>query len=68
LVHIQASHNESGERLVTIMGTEEAKQSALHLLYETLEAEKHRQQQMRQTQDSEISQVTSRAEKLELSG
>ncbi|KAK0646574.1 hypothetical protein B0T16DRAFT_329554 [Cercophora newfieldiana] len=41
----KAPHDESGERMFTIMGTAKANETALFLLYENLEAEKMRRQQ-----------------------
>ncbi|KAM7202107.1 hypothetical protein V8F20_004561 [Naviculisporaceae sp. PSN 640] len=41
----KAPHDETGERMFTIMGTAKANESALFLLYENLEAEKMRRQQ-----------------------
>ncbi|KAK4242634.1 hypothetical protein C8A03DRAFT_11243 [Achaetomium macrosporum] len=41
----KAPHNETGERMFTIMGTAKANETALFLLYQTLEAEKQRRQQ-----------------------
>ncbi|KAL0931806.1 kh domain rna-binding protein [Colletotrichum truncatum] len=41
----KAPHDESGERMFTIMGTAKANESALFLLYENLEAEKMRRSQ-----------------------
>lgn len=41
----QAPHDETGERMFTIMGTAKANESALFLLYENLEAEKMRRSQ-----------------------
>ena len=41
---LQAPHDETGERMFTIMGTAKANESALFLLYENLEAEKIRRQ------------------------
>ncbi|KAI0380892.1 hypothetical protein F5Y04DRAFT_87160 [Hypomontagnella monticulosa] len=46
----KAPHDETGERMFTIMGTAKANESALFLLYENLEAEKMRRSQ---TQASE---------------
>lgn len=46
----KAPHDETGERMFTIMGTSKANESALFLLYENLEAEKMRRSQV---QDSE---------------
>ncbi|KAF7563839.1 hypothetical protein G7046_g312 [Stylonectria norvegica] len=40
-----APHDETGERMFTIMGTAKANESALFLLYENLEAEKMRRSQ-----------------------
>ncbi|OLN94040.1 RNA-binding protein rnc1 [Colletotrichum chlorophyti] len=40
----KAPHDDSGERMFTIMGTAKANESALFLLYENLEAEKMRRQ------------------------
>ncbi|KAL6871079.1 hypothetical protein J3F83DRAFT_640463 [Trichoderma novae-zelandiae] len=42
----KAPHDETGERMFTIMGTAKANESALFLLYENLEAEKMRRSQM----------------------
>lgn len=42
---LQAPHDETGERMFTIMGTAKANESALFLLYENLEAEKMRRSQ-----------------------
>lgn len=42
----KAPHDESGERMFTIMGSAAANEKALYLLYENLEAEKTRRQQM----------------------
>ncbi|KAF3801237.1 RNA-binding protein rnc1 [Colletotrichum gloeosporioides] len=41
----KAPHDETGERMFTIMGTAKANESALFLLYENLEAEKMRRSQ-----------------------
>lgn len=41
----KAPHDETGERMFTIMGSAKANESALFLLYENLEAEKMRRQQ-----------------------
>jgi heterogeneous nuclear rnp K-like protein 2 len=41
----QAPHDETGERMFTIMGSAKANETALFLLYENLEAEKMRRQQ-----------------------
>jgi heterogeneous nuclear rnp K-like protein 2 len=41
----KAPHDETGERMFTIMGTVKANESALFLLYENLEAEKMRRSQ-----------------------
>jgi heterogeneous nuclear rnp K-like protein 2 len=41
----KAPHDESGERMFTIMGTNAANEKALYLLYENLEAEKMRRSQ-----------------------
>lgn len=46
----KAPHDETGERMFTIMGTAKANESALFLLYENLEVEKMRRSQ---AQDSE---------------
>ncbi|POS84419.1 putative RNA-binding protein rnc1 [Erysiphe pulchra] len=43
----KAPHDETGERMFTIMGSAKANETALYLLYENLEAEK-----MRRSQDS----------------
>lgn len=42
----KASHDDSGERMFTIMGSAAANERALYLLYENLEAEKTRRQQL----------------------
>jgi heterogeneous nuclear rnp K-like protein 2 len=48
----QAPHDETGERMFTIMGSAKANETALFLLYENLEAEKmRRQQQAAQTSE-----------------
>lgn len=44
----QAPHDETGERMFTIMGTAKANESALFLLYENLEAEKMRRSQVQE--------------------
>lgn len=41
----KAPHDETGERMFTIMGTAKANEQALYLLYENLEAEKMRRSQ-----------------------
>ncbi|KAL2181740.1 uncharacterized protein P884DRAFT_188622 [Thermothelomyces heterothallicus CBS 202.75] len=41
----KAAHDETGERMFTIMGSAKANETALFLLYENLEAEKMRRQQ-----------------------
>jgi heterogeneous nuclear rnp K-like protein 2 len=41
----QAPHDDTGERMFTIMGSAKANETALFLLYENLEAEKMRRQQ-----------------------
>jgi heterogeneous nuclear rnp K-like protein 2 len=41
----QAPHDQTGERMFTIMGSAKANESALLLLYENLEAEKLRRSQ-----------------------
>ncbi|KAK4157235.1 hypothetical protein C8A00DRAFT_40329 [Chaetomidium leptoderma] len=41
----KAPHDETGERMFTIMGSSKANETALFLLYENLEAEKMRRQQ-----------------------
>ncbi|EQL00428.1 KH domain RNA-binding protein [Ophiocordyceps sinensis CO18] len=43
-----APHDETGERMFTIMGTAKANESALFLLYENLEAEKMRRSQVQE--------------------
>ncbi|KAJ3510454.1 hypothetical protein NM208_g15525 [Fusarium decemcellulare] len=43
-----APHDETGERMFTIMGTAKANESALFLLYENLEAEKMRRSQLQE--------------------
>jgi heterogeneous nuclear rnp K-like protein len=42
----KAPHDETGERMFTIMGSAAANEKALYLLYENLEAEKGRRQQI----------------------
>ncbi len=42
----KAPHDESGERMFTITGGPSANEKALYLLYENLEAEKHRRSQI----------------------
>jgi heterogeneous nuclear rnp K-like protein 2 len=42
----KAPHDETGERMFTIMGSASANERALYLLYENLEAEKGRRQQV----------------------
>lgn len=42
----KAAHDDSGERMFTIMGSASANEKALYLLYENLEAEKTRRQQL----------------------
>lgn len=44
----KAPHDETGERMFTITGTAAANEKALYLLYENLEAEKMRRQQVPQ--------------------
>ncbi|KAG5744317.1 hypothetical protein H9Q70_012979 [Fusarium xylarioides] len=44
----KAPHDETGERMFTIMGTAKANESALFLLYENLEAEKMRRSQFQE--------------------
>jgi len=44
----KASHGETGERMFTIMGSAQANEKALYLLYENLEAEKMRRSQQPQ--------------------
>ncbi|KAH8737763.1 hypothetical protein BGZ61DRAFT_488950 [Ilyonectria robusta] len=46
----KAPHDETGERMFTIMGTAKANESALFLLYENLEAEKMRRSQIQDTE------------------
>jgi heterogeneous nuclear rnp K-like protein 2 len=41
----KAPHDETGERMFTIMGSAKANETALYLLYENLEAEKMRRSQ-----------------------
>lgn len=41
----KSSHDETGERMFTIMGSQKANETALYLLYENLEAEKMRRSQ-----------------------
>lgn len=45
LTGTQAPHDETGERMFTIMGSAKANETALFLLYENLEAEKVRRSQ-----------------------
>jgi heterogeneous nuclear rnp K-like protein 2 len=45
----KAPHDDTGERMFTIMGTSKANETALFLLYENLEAEKMRRSQQAQT-------------------
>lgn len=44
----KAPHDETGERMFTIMGSAQANEKALYLLYENLEAEKTRRSQLPQ--------------------
>lgn len=44
----KAPHDETGERMFTIMGSNQANEKALYLLYENLEAEKTRRSQLPQ--------------------
>ncbi|KAJ5523166.1 hypothetical protein N7513_012710 [Penicillium frequentans] len=44
----KAPHDETGERMFTIMGSAQANEKALYLLYENLEAEKTRRHQLPQ--------------------
>jgi heterogeneous nuclear rnp K-like protein len=44
----KAPHDDTGERMFTIMGSASANEKALYLLYENLEAEKHRRSQQPQ--------------------
>lgn len=44
----KAPHDDSGERMFTIMGSAQANEKALYLLYENLEAEKTRRSQLPQ--------------------
>ena len=44
----KAPHDETGERMFTIMGSRDANEKALYLLYENLEAEKNRRSQQPQ--------------------
>ncbi|KAI9903383.1 hypothetical protein N3K66_002735 [Trichothecium roseum] len=44
----KAPHDDTGERMFTIMGTAKANESALFLLYENLEAEKMRRSQVQE--------------------
>ncbi|KAI0816326.1 kh domain protein RNA-binding protein [Xylaria sp. FL0933] len=46
----KAPHDDTGERMFTIMGTAKANESALFLLYENLEAEKMRRSQQQPTE------------------
>ncbi|KAM0519290.1 hypothetical protein ACHAPS_007327 [Verticillium nonalfalfae] len=50
---MQAPHDETGERMFTIMGTSKANESALFLLYENLEAEKMRRSQAQTSECTE---------------
>ena len=52
LTFLKAPHDETGERMFTIMGTAKANETALFLLYENLEAEKMRRQQQAQDQSA----------------
>ncbi|KAK4196497.1 hypothetical protein QBC40DRAFT_7534 [Triangularia verruculosa] len=45
----KAPHDDTGERMFTIMGSAKANETALYLLYENLEAEKIRRQEMQQS-------------------
>lgn len=45
LTAFQAPHDDTGERMFTIMGSAKANETALFLLYENLEAEKVRRSQ-----------------------
>lgn len=47
----KAPHDETGERMFTIMGSAQANEKALYLLYENLEAEKTRRSQLPQDQE-----------------
>ncbi|KAK4185347.1 hypothetical protein QBC35DRAFT_18213 [Podospora australis] len=49
----KAPHDDTGERMFTIMGTAKANETALYLLYENLEAEKMRRSQQQSGQASE---------------
>ncbi|KAG7141062.1 RNA-binding protein rnc1 like [Verticillium longisporum] len=49
----KAPHDETGERMFTIMGTSKANESALFLLYENLEAEKMRRSQAQTSECTE---------------
>lgn len=44
----KAPHDETGERMFTIMGSAQANEKALYLLYENLEAEKTRRSQLQE--------------------
>lgn len=46
----KAPHDETGERMFTIMGTAKSNESALFLLYENLEAEKMRRSHLQETE------------------
>lgn len=46
----KAPHDETGERMFTIMGTAKSNESALFLLYENLEAEKMRRSQVQESE------------------
>jgi len=46
----KSPHDETGERMFTIMGTAKANDSALFLLYENLEAEKMRRSQVQESE------------------
>jgi heterogeneous nuclear rnp K-like protein 2 len=47
----KAPHDETGERMFTIMGSSASNEKALYLLYENLEAEKHRRGNSSHLQD-----------------
>lgn len=50
LTETQAPHDDTGERMFTIMGSAKANETALFLLYENLEAEKVRRSQAPQVE------------------
>jgi heterogeneous nuclear rnp K-like protein 2 len=52
----KAPHDETGERMFTIVGTPEANEKALFLLYNQLESEKERRVGREAQQQSELQQ------------